>query len=105
MNVVAALVPHRGAARRDDGRGICCTRPEDLLDEVARLGRFVPAAFGRTPLAQVLGTGCYDVERAQQAPVFIGGGLAAIGADGMPLQHTRHRRSVPGAGTALPHVH
>ncbi|WP_037837365.1 GTP-binding protein [Streptomyces sp. NRRL S-244] len=59
-------------------------------DEVARLSaalgrlnpgaRIVPAVHGRVPLEQVLGTGLFDVERAQQAP----GWVKELNADHVP---------------------
>ena len=55
-------------------------RLEALLRRLNPAAEVIRASFGRVPVAQVLGTGRYDVERAQQAP----GWVAELNGDHVP---------------------
>ncbi|WP_030692264.1 GTP-binding protein [Streptomyces globisporus] len=46
-------------------------RPRATLSRLDPEARIVPAVRGRVPLQHVLGTGLFDVERAQQAPGWV----------------------------------
>jgi G3E family GTPase len=65
-------------------------RLQSILRSLNPQAQIVPATFGRVPLAQVLGTGRFSFERAQQAP----GWLRTLRGEPVPESETYGIRSL-----------